>query len=153
MKKMILSLIAMVLAAPVMATEPSDLNGLGLAGFRVVSEDAGMEVRGLGAVASSSGLSTLRLFVIDPTTGSTFNANASNFSVSSEESTLAAPVAAGEEVLANSGSFAALTGLAVDINGFTFSVDGSAGSGGQGSSALAQDSAFTFTAGSFTFAN
>lgn len=149
MKKMILSLLALVFAAPVMATEPSDLSGLGLSGLSVVSEEAGMEIRGLGGVAASSGLSTMRLFVIDPMTGSTFNANASNFSRGAEDTI--APATITDPQLASAGTFAGFGSLALDIGDFSFTFSGAAASGGNGSTGAAPDVGFSFNATSFSF--
>jgi len=148
MKKMILSLLAIALAAPVMASEPAELNSLGLGGLSVVSEESGMEVRGLSSSVYSSGLSAIRLFVIDPSTGSTFNANASNYSSGSDDavttsiSDIASATTAGFDV------------LEVNIGSFTFNIDGNASSAGMGSTAIAtaaRDFAFDYTNGGFSF--
>jgi len=151
MKKMILSLLAIALAAPVMASEPAELNSLGLGGLSVVSEESGMEVRGLSSSVYSSGLSAIRLFVIDPTTGSTFNANASNYSSGADDGTtvdisdIAAATTAGFDTLAvNIGGAA----------GFDFQIDGNASSAGMGSNATATAARafdFTYATGGFTF--
>ena len=87
MKKNVLMLVATLIAAPALAGHPEELQNLGLNGLEEVSEDAGLEVRGLSANAYASGLSTVRAFVIDPDTGSTFNANSSNFNRSSDSAT------------------------------------------------------------------
>jgi len=58
MKKLIFA-VAALLAAPVVASEPADLNQLGLGSLATVSEEAGLEVRGLSANANAISVSSL----------------------------------------------------------------------------------------------
>ena len=146
MKRMIFSLLALCAAVPAMATEPAQLSGLGLTGFEAVSEEAGMEVRGLSSNAHSSGLTTIRAFAIDPATGSTFNANASNFAKSSQEG------ATTTNSDASSNTFAGFATLVFQVGGTTIaSLNGSGASSGLGTTQDITSGAFNFTATGFTF--
>lgn len=152
MKKIALCMIAALFAAPVVADEPIALESLGLVGLESVEDSAGLEVRGKSSNSYSSGLSAIRAFAIDPATGATFNANASNYSKSSEEG------AVGADSTASAATFAGFTGLSFDIadGTSTFSADlaGSTTSSGLGDTqdVSAAARAFAFTAGGFTFA-
>lgn len=149
MKRIIFSMLALFAAVPVMAAEPVELIGLGLSDLQTVSEQAGMEVRGLSSNAHSSGLTTIRAFAIDPLTGSTFNANASNFAKSSQDGT----------TIANSGTS---SNTFAGFNALVFAVGGNpiaslAGSGTSAGLASTQDFSaagpitFAFTSGGFVF--
>ena len=148
MKRLIFSLLALCAAVPAMATEPVQLSGLGLTGIEAVSEEAGMEIRGLASNAHSSGLTTIRAFAIDPETGSTFNANASNFARSSNDGTVT------DNSDASSNTFAGFIDLVFEVGGNPIaSLGGSGASSGLGTSqAIAgTGAAFSFTTGGFTF--
>ena len=148
MKRLIFSLLALCAAVPAMATEPAQLSGLGLTGFEAVSEEAGMEVRGLSSNAHSSGLTTIRAFAIDPATGSTFNANASNFAKSSQDGTAAL------NSDASSNTFAGFNTLVFEVGGNPIaSLSGSGASSGLGTTQdiAGTGAAFNFTLGGFTF--
>lgn len=143
MKKNVLMLLAALVAAPAWAGHPEELQGLGLAGLEEVSEDAGLEVRGLSANAYASGLSAVRAFVIDPETGSTFNANSSNFNRSSDSATN------GNDVFASANSSAGFAELSFVVsqngNTFTAELDGLGfGSGASGTNFAQFDSGFQF---------
>jgi len=75
----------LVLAAPAVANEPTALDDLGLGGLQVVSEDAGMAVRGLSASAQGTGLSAFAAIVYDPISSSQFNFNSNNFMQATDE--------------------------------------------------------------------
>lgn len=149
MKKMIFSMLALFAAVPAIAAEPVELSGLGLSNLQEVSEEAGLEVRGLSSNAHSSGLSTIRAFAIDPSTGSTFNANASNFAKSSQDGTVAV------DSNANSNTFAGFTALTFTVDAgapataWSATIGGSAASSGLGDTGafLGQ---FGFTTGGFS---
>jgi len=146
MKRMIFSLLALCAAVPAMAVEPVEMSGLGLSGFEAVSEETGMEVRGLSSNAHSSGLTTIRAFAIDPATGSTFNANASNFAKSSQDGAVAA------NSDASSNTFAGFNALVFAVGGNTIAdLSGSGASSGLGTTQDITGSAFNFTASGFTF--
>ena len=150
MKKIALCMIAALFAAPVVADEPIALESLGLVGLESVEDSAGLEVRGKSANAYSSGLSTIRAFAIDPATGATFNANSSNYSKSSSDSTATAP----GDSTASSATLAGFSGLAFDV-GTTFSVDitGTTATSGLGNNSVVSPTArdFGFDATGFTF--
>lgn len=125
MKKMI-AFVAMLIAAPVVASEPADLSGLGLAGLQTVSDQAGMEVRGLSSSAYGAGLSTMRLFAIDPDTGATLNLNMSQFNTGSADgATDGSAVAAGTAL--------SFQGLALEVGDFEVTLGGDVGGVGQSS--------------------
>lgn len=147
MKRMIFSMLALFAAVPAMAAEPFELSGLGLSDLQAVSEEAGMEVRGLSSNAHSSGLSTIRAFAIDPATGSTFNANASNFAKSSQDGTAA--IASD----ASSNTFAGFTALVFAVGGNPIAdLSGSGASSGLGTTGnFGETVQFGFTTGGFTF--
>ncbi|HBJ36984.1 MAG TPA: hypothetical protein DDZ51_19950, partial [Planctomycetaceae bacterium] len=111
-----------------------------------VSEEAGMEVRGLSSNAHSSGLTTIRAFAIDPATGSTFNANASNFAKSSQDGTSAA------NSDASSNTFAGFAGLTFTVGTSTIAnLSGSGASSGLGTTQTITSGAFSFTPLGFSF--
>lgn len=149
MKRMIFSMLALFAAVPAMAAEPFELSGLGLSDLQAVSEETGMEVRGLSSSAHSSGLTTIRAFAIDPATGSTFNANASNFAKSAQEG--AATVESGT----SSNTFAGFTALVFEVGGNPIaSLDGSGASSGLASTnafGAGGPVTFAFTSGGFVF--
>ncbi len=150
MKKIALCVIAALFAAPVVADEPIALESLGLVGLESVEDSAGLEVRGKSANAYSSGLSAIRAFAIDPATGATFNANSSNYSKSSSDSTATTP----GDSTASSVTLAGFSALSFDVGTFSADIAGSSATSGLGNngavSPLARD--FDFTAGGFTFA-
>lgn len=146
MKRMIFSMLALFAAVPAMAAEPFELSGLGLSDLQAVSEEAGMEVRGLSSNAHSSGLTTIRAFAIDPATGSTFNANASNFAKSSQDGAVAA------NSDASSNTFAGFNALVFEVGGAPIaSLSGSGASSGLGTTQDITNGSFSFTSGGFTF--
>lgn len=146
MKRIIFLMLAFFAAVPAMAAEPVELIGLGLSDLQAVSEEAGMEVRGLSSNAHSSGLTTIRAFAIDPATGSTFNANASNFAKSSQEGAVA------ENSDASSNTFAGFTALVFEVGGNPIaSLGGSGASSGLGTTQSITGAGFSFTTGGFTF--
>lgn len=157
MKKTLLALFAMLVATPVMATEPTDLSSLGLSDIQVVSEDAGMQVRGLSSNAYSSGLSTVRAFAIDVATGATFNANASNFSSGSQDGVTTATSTAGASTFAGFNGLTFTTGLTAlaTLEGAGASSGLSGGGGFDFATAGATTPAptFGFTAAGFNFGN
>lgn len=147
MKKIIFSVLAMFAAAPLMASEPVELSGLGLSELEQVSDETGMEVRGLSSNAHSSGLTTIRAFAIDPATGSTFNANASNFAKAAQDG------ATTDNSDASSNTFAGFTSLVFEVGDNEIaSLSGSGASSGLGTTqTIAPTAEFAFTAGGFTF--
>jgi len=93
-------------------------------------------------------LTTIRAFAIDPATGSTFNANASNFAKSSPDGT------AELNSDASSNTFAGFTALVFEVGGNPIaSLDGSGASSGLGTTQdiAGTGAAFSFTTGGFTF--
>ncbi len=125
--KKILAFVAMLIAAPVVASEPADLSGLGLAGLQTVSDQAGMEVRGLSSSAYGAGLSTMRLFAIDPDTGATLNLNMSQFNTGSADGA----VGAGSAVA--TGTALSFQGFDLAVGTFNVTLGGDVGGVGQSS--------------------
>jgi hypothetical protein len=133
MKKMI-AFVAMLIAAPVVASEPADLSGLGLAGLQTVSDQAGMEVRGLSSSAYGAGLSTMRLFAIDPSTGSTANINMSSFNTASADATVGDPAQSD-------------VGTSLAFSDISFSIGNTSGQTVEGNPTTGIESAFVITLG------
>jgi hypothetical protein len=86
-------LLVVVLAVPAMANEPTGLNDLGLGGLVEVSEEAGMEVRGMSSSAQATGLSAFAAIVYDPISSSQFNFNSNSFMQASDENAGVGPIA------------------------------------------------------------
>jgi hypothetical protein len=151
MKKMIFSMLALFAAVPAIASEPVQLSGLGLSDLQQVSEETGLQVRGLSSNAHSSGLTTIRAFAIDPSTGATFNANASNFARSSQDGTVGFEGSLGST--ASSNTFAGFNDLTFEIGlgestGFGVRLDGAAASSGVGTTLF--DGGFIFSQSGFS---
>jgi len=125
MKKLIFA-VAALLAAPVVASEPADLNQLGLGSLATVSEEAGLEVRGLSANANAISVSSLALLFHDQGTGSQFNFESASLNFSDADGTVMEDVTAGAEAAAGN------TAITFAVEGFSASLSQSAlFSGGQ----------------------
>ena len=114
----------------------SDLDSLGLSELQILPDSAGNEIRGTSSFGYSSGLSSISLFLYDPATSSTLNANAINRSIGNLRTVTAAGFSPsligklGETEFSFSGTV--FTFGAVN-NNFDFSSGGSGGSGSGGS--------------------
>jgi hypothetical protein len=147
MKKFVMSLVAAFAISPVMAEDSVNLAGLGLGNLQPVSEEAGMEVRGLSASAQGMSMATATLLLIDPNSGSKVSFDASSFNFASDENAGVDEV--GTTSTAANLVFPALS-LDTDNEGVTFAGDVTTGalfSQGQGAGGGA--TGFTFTLPTF----
>ena len=120
--------LSVLVAAPALAEDgrvsQSDLASLGLAGMEVVSDDAGMQVRGMSSNAWATSMTLFNMVMFDPNTGSNFNANFSDFARSSDENAglNAASSATATTQVANPAPFVST----ITFNGITWSANISA---------------------------
>lgn len=135
MKKILFAAIAF-LAAPVVASEPADLLGLGLDSMQVVSEQEGMQVRGLSSSSAAMSVNSLAGLIYDPGTGSQSNFEAASFNSSDSQQTVNTANSSGAEASVGA------TALTMDVGSFSASVSQFAlFAGGQS----ANQGAFTFS--------
>lgn len=135
MKKIVFAAIAF-LAAPVVASEPADLLGLGLDSMQVVSEQEGMQVRGLSSSSAAMSVNSLAGLIYDPGTGSQSNFEAASFNSSDSQQTVNTANSSGAEASVGS------TALTMDVGSFSASMSQFAlFAGGQS----ANQGAFTFS--------
>lgn len=135
MKKIVFAAFAF-LAAPVVASEPADLLGLGLDSMQVVSEQEGMQVRGLSSNSAAMSVNSLAGLIFDPGTGSQSNFEAASFNSSSSNQTVNTANSSGAEASVGA------TALTMDVGSFSASVSQFAlFAGGQS----ANQGAFTFS--------
>lgn len=135
MKKIVFAAIAF-LAAPVVASEPADLLGLGLDSMQVVSEQEGMQVRGLSSSSAAMSVNSLAGLIYDPGTGSQSNFEAASFNSSESQQTVNTANSSGAEASVGS------TALTMDVGSFSASMSQFAlFAGGQS----ANQGAFTFS--------
>lgn len=135
MKKILFAAIAF-LAAPVVASEPADLLGLGLDSMQVVSEQEGMQVRGLSSSSAAMSVNSLAGLIYDPLTGSQSNFEAASFNRSENDQTVSTASSSGAEASVGA------TALTMDVGTFSASISQFAlFAGGQS----ANQGAFTFS--------
>jgi len=71
--------LSVLVAAPALADDgkvsQSQLASLGLGGMEVVSDDAGMQVRGMSSNAWATSMTLFNMVLFDPNSGANFNAN------------------------------------------------------------------------------
>ncbi len=135
MKKIVFAAIAF-LAAPVVASEPAGLLGLGLDSMQVVSEQEGMQVRGLSSSSAAMSVNSLAGLIYDPGTGSQSNFEAASFNSSDSQQTVNTANSSGAEASVGA------TALTMDVGSFSASMSQFAlFAGGQS----ANQGAFTFS--------
>lgn len=135
MKKIVFAAFAF-LAAPVVASEPADLLGLGLDSMQVVSEQEGMQVRGLSSSSAAMSVNSLAGLIYDPGTGSQSNFEAASFNSSDSQQTVNTANSSGAEASVGA------TALTMDVGSFSASMSQFAlFAGGQS----ANQGAFTFS--------
>jgi len=135
MKKVMFAALAL-LASPVFATEPAELSGLGLDSMQVVSEQDGLQVRGLSSKSGAMSVNSLAGLIYDPATGSQTNFEAASFNSSSSAQTVNTPNSSGAEAATG------MTALSLEVGLFSASISQFAlFAGGQSGS----QGAFTFS--------
>ncbi|HBJ37580.1 MAG TPA: hypothetical protein DDZ51_23055 [Planctomycetaceae bacterium] len=135
MKKFLLAAFALM-AAPVVASEPAELRGLGLDSMQVVSENEGMQVRGLSSSSAAMSVNSLAGLFYDPATGSQTNFEAASFNSSSSAQTVNTANSSGAEAAIGA------TALSLEVGTFSASMSQFAlFAGGQS----ANQGAFTFS--------
>jgi len=143
MKKIMFAALALM-AAPVFASEPAELSGLGLGSMQVVSEQDGMQVRGLSSTSAAMSVNSLAGLIYDPATGSQSNFEAASFNSSSSAQTVNTANSSGAEAAIGS------TALTMEVGTFSASMSQFAlFAGGQS----ATQGAFTFSLNVPSFSN
>lgn len=95
--KKLLFVVAALLASPVVASEPSDLNQLGLGSLATVSEDAGMEVRGLAGSTYAVSVNSMAVMFYEVASGSQYNFETASLNTSAADGTVQENVTSGAE--------------------------------------------------------
>lgn len=135
MKKIIFA-IAALMAAPVVASEPTDLNQFGLGGLATVSEEAGMEVRGLSGATHAVSVNSMAVLFYDLASGSQFNFETASLNRSTGDGVVQENVTSGAEAAIGT------TALAFNVGDFSASLSQFAGFAGGQSGA---NSSFSFS--------
>ena len=120
MKKLVLTLVALAATTPAIASEPAELAGLGLAAMQEVSEQDGMQVRGLSAASASLSVASMSGLLFDPVSGDQVNIDLSQLTTSSGQMTGNEGSSAGGEAAVG------FTGMAFDVNDFSATLSQSA---------------------------
>lgn len=115
MKKVMFAALALF-AAPVLASEPAELRGLGLDSIQAVSEQEGLQVRGLSSLSSAMSVNSLAGLIYDPATGSQTNFEAASFNNGSSEQTVNTANSSGAEASIG------MTALSMEVGLFSASV-------------------------------
>lgn len=143
MKKVIFAVLALF-AAPVMANEPVDLLSYGLGEMQTVSEDAGMQVRGLSSTSAAMSVGSLAGLLFNPDNGSQINFESASFNSGASEQTVGTANSSGAEAAVGA------TALTFDMGTFSGNVGQFAlFSGGQSGA----QGAFTFSLNVPSFGN
>jgi len=135
MKKVIFAIAALI-AAPVVASEPADLNQLGLGSLAAVSEEAGMEVRGLAGATHAVAVNSMAVMFYDLASGSQFNFETASLNRSTGDGVVQENVTSGAEAAIGS------TPIAFTVGDFSASLSQAAVFAGGQSGA---NSSFSFS--------
>lgn len=112
MKKIVFAIIALM-AAPVVASEPADLAGLGLVGLQTVSDEAGMEVRGLSGSTYALSVGSMSTLLYDTATGNQVNLDVASLNFGDSDAAVGNVASSGGEITGGT------AGLNLEVDGFS----------------------------------